>query len=569
MSAAANSTTSPLPTAPDVEVDAEPDEEVPRHDDEDEIIFPEQVHRVSQETVEDEYAQEPSSRARFDDTDDEEREENIDSLVLQEYVGEDMPRIEWNRENPDLTPRTVFEPMVDCHNAVTTYCILTEYSYEVDRSDPGRFTFHCPYDRCRWRLHASTMQKSKLIQIKSNPHRHTFPPGGGGGKDKSKLAKTRPYLAIDATSLNGRWRGQLAAASVVDGNNWIFPVAFGVLEVESEERWVWFLQQLHNIIDYVTNNLDECFNAKFKSVKGLLLWQTFDKIRQMIMVKMALRKRIAETQYVGHLMLPSLIKALHAKARELGMKCIRPWTYEAEVTYTDNKNREWRYPVNLATNECIYRQWQIYGKPCINALHLMTIIGGEDGEVDQYCSEYFSVAKFRRCNNPVDASFGEEEQWTAKNAEEHAAVEENAPSLEDNAATEENAASLENEATEVAIREEEVILSIREKRPREEESSVEPSPDAEFESMAYEGFEAIREEEVILFEVPLKISEPTYDRQLFITSSISQSSTKPPPPEVKIRSNKTKLSKAQNIPARETRSKTVNPSRNTRSKAKI
>ena len=147
----------------------------------------------------------------------------------------------------------------------------------------------------------------------------------------------------------------------------------------------------------------------------------------------------------------------------------------------------------------------------------MSIIGGEDGEVDQYCSEYFSVAKFRvayaenvpallgkdqwnivdpgfklhspvltrppgrprknrirageegrvkkqrkckrcgilghiarRCTNPVDASFGEEEQWAAANAKENAAAEENAASLEDNAAAEENAASLENEATEVA-----------------------------------------------------------------------------------------------------------------------
>jgi len=165
MSAAANSATSPLPSAPDVEVDAEPDEEVPRHDDEDEILFPELVDRVSQQAVEDEYPEEPSSRARFDDTDDEEREENIDSLVLQEYDGEDMPTIEWNRENPDLTPGTVFESMVDCRNAVTTYCILTENSYEVDRSEPGRFTVHCPYDRCRWRLHASTMLKSKLIQV--------------------------------------------------------------------------------------------------------------------------------------------------------------------------------------------------------------------------------------------------------------------------------------------------------------------------------------------------------------------------------------------------------------------
>ena len=149
--------------------------------------------------------------------------------------------------------------------------------------------------------------------------------------------------------------------------------------------------------------------------------------------------------------------------------------------------------MNLATNECSCRQWQIRGKPCIHALHLMTVIGGEDGEVDQYCSEYFFVAKFRaayaenvpallgkdqwnivdpgfklhspvltrppgrprknrirageegrvkrqhkckkcgtlghiarKCTNPVDASFGEEEQWAAANAEENAAAEDNA-----------------------------------------------------------------------------------------------------------------------------------------------
>ncbi|KAE8774336.1 hypothetical protein D1007_53291 [Hordeum vulgare] len=286
----------------------------------DEILFPELVDRVSQQAVEDEYAEEPSSRVRFDDTGDEEREDNIGSLVLQEYDGEDMPTIEWNRENPDLTPGTVFESMVDCRNAVTTYCILTNNSYEVDRSDLGRFTVHCPYDR--------------------------------------------------------------------------------------------------------------------------------------------------------------------------------------------------------------------------------------------------------RCSNPVDASFGEEEQWAEANAEEHASAEENAASLEDNAAAEENATSLENEATEVAACSR-IIRGTIQKRPREEETSVEPSSDAEFETMVYEGFEAIREDNVILSEVPLKISQPTDDHQLDITCSISQSSTKLPPPEVKIRSNKTKLSKARNIQARETRSKTVKTSQKTRSKAKI
>ena len=159
---------------------------------------------------------------------------------------------------------------------------------------------------------------------------------------------------------------------------------------------VWSRSKFNEIckVDYVTNNLAECFNSKFKSVKGLLLWQAFDKMRQMIMIKMALRKRIAETQYVGHQMLPSLIKALHLKARGQKMKCIRSSTYEGEVTYTDSKNRVWRYHVNLTARECSCRQWQIRGKPCIHALHLMTVIGGADGEVDQYCSEYFSVAKF-------------------------------------------------------------------------------------------------------------------------------------------------------------------------------
>nr|XP_045087286.1 uncharacterized protein LOC123494875 [Aegilops tauschii subsp. strangulata] len=424
--------------------------------------------------------------------------------------------------------------MVDCRNAVTTWCIISENTYKIKRSEPARFTVFCPYPRCRWKLHASRMRKSKYIQIKKNPHKHTCPPGGGGGKAKTKLAKTRwvadaildwlreepglgptalhgklfekykieiPYMrnfnarekALDR--INGQWNDSFQLLYTFKAEVEM-AIAFGVVEAESEESWVWFLQQLRNIIgtppglaihadackglesaveivfpgvehrecmrhlahnfkkkfkgkvydenlwpasytcskrkhehhlrvlyaqnplvkeymdahhgkvwsrskfneickvDYVTSNLAECFNSKFKSVKGLLLWQAFDKMRQMIMIKMALRKRIAETQYVGHQMLPSLIKALHLKARGLKMKCIRSGTYEGEVTYTDTKNRVWRYPVNLSTRECTCRQWQIRGKPCIHALHLMTVIEGADGEVDQYCSEYFSVAKF-------------------------------------------------------------------------------------------------------------------------------------------------------------------------------
>ncbi|WVZ73413.1 hypothetical protein U9M48_021722 [Paspalum notatum var. saurae] len=58
----------------------------------------------------------------------------------------------------------------------------------------------------------------------------------------------RPYLSIDATALNGRWNGHLASATALDGCNWMFLVAFGFFGSETDESWLWFMQQLHKAI---------------------------------------------------------------------------------------------------------------------------------------------------------------------------------------------------------------------------------------------------------------------------------------------------------------------------------
>jgi hypothetical protein len=58
----------------------------------------------------------------------------------------------------------------------------------------------------------------------------------------------RPYLAIDSTFLTGKFRGQLAVACAVDGHNWLFPVSFGVFDLETIENWSWFMERLKDAI---------------------------------------------------------------------------------------------------------------------------------------------------------------------------------------------------------------------------------------------------------------------------------------------------------------------------------
>ncbi|KAK1670064.1 hypothetical protein QYE76_058223 [Lolium multiflorum] len=121
----------------DVEDDADIEDQSPQ-DDEDELMFPELVDRCSKQAMEDQYMEDIAFGARFDDTDDEEKNENDDSLVLADYEGEDLPTIEWNREDPQLAEGTVFQTMMDCRNAITTYCILSKNNYEVIKSEPDK-----------------------------------------------------------------------------------------------------------------------------------------------------------------------------------------------------------------------------------------------------------------------------------------------------------------------------------------------------------------------------------------------------------------------------------------------
>ena len=65
-------------------------------------------------------------------------------------------------------------------------------------------------------------------------------------------AGCRPYLSIDSSFLTGKWNGQLAACNALDGHNWMFPVAIGLFQSETEASWTWFMMQLKRCLGPVS-----------------------------------------------------------------------------------------------------------------------------------------------------------------------------------------------------------------------------------------------------------------------------------------------------------------------------
>ena len=52
----------------------------------------------------------------------------------------------------------------------------------------------------------------------------------------------RPVISIDETFIYGKYKGMLLIASTWDGDNRLFPLAFAIVEKETDNNWYWFLR---------------------------------------------------------------------------------------------------------------------------------------------------------------------------------------------------------------------------------------------------------------------------------------------------------------------------------------
>lgn len=62
------------------------------------------------------------------------------------------------------------------------------------------------------------------------------------------FASCRPLLGLDGTHLKSKYLGILLAATAVDTNGSLFPLASAVVDAENDENWLWFMHNLRTVI---------------------------------------------------------------------------------------------------------------------------------------------------------------------------------------------------------------------------------------------------------------------------------------------------------------------------------
>ncbi|XP_010558587.1 PREDICTED: uncharacterized protein LOC104827178 [Tarenaya hassleriana] len=65
----------------------------------------------------------------------------------------------------------------------------------------------------------------------------------------------RPLLEIDRAHLKGKYLGTILCAAAVDAGDGLFPLAIAIVDVESDENWMWFVSELRKLLGMNTESM--------------------------------------------------------------------------------------------------------------------------------------------------------------------------------------------------------------------------------------------------------------------------------------------------------------------------
>ncbi|KAF7844335.1 uncharacterized protein G2W53_001240 [Senna tora] len=202
------------------------------------------------------------------------------------------------------------------------------------------------------------------------------------------LKGCRPFFGLDGCHLKGPYGGVVLCAVSLNANNGLFPIAFAVAEVESKESWSYFLEHLYEAIG------DERYIIMSDRKKGLTQaiseifpnsWHRhcMDGLRAKIMMRFYTKSITSWPQSVG----PRIVKTINetiADARFCRVKLAGRNLYEVYDGFT-------RFPVDLVSQTCECKAWQISGLPCKHGIVSIIYIRAK---VEDYCDSYYSKEKY-------------------------------------------------------------------------------------------------------------------------------------------------------------------------------
>ncbi|CAD5322070.1 MULE transposase domain [Arabidopsis thaliana x Arabidopsis arenosa] len=180
------------------------------------------------------------------------------------HLGHQQASVQWVassveqrlRENPNCKPKEILEEIHRVHGITLSYKqawrgkerimatmrgsfeegyrLLPQYCEQVKRTNPGSIAsvYGSPADNCFQRL---------FISFQASIY--------------GFLNACRPLLGLDRTYLKSKYLGTLLLATGFDGDGALFPLAFGIVDEENDENWMWFLCELHNLLETNTENM--------------------------------------------------------------------------------------------------------------------------------------------------------------------------------------------------------------------------------------------------------------------------------------------------------------------------
>lgn len=76
--------------------------------------------------------------------------------------------ISYDKENPPMTVGSLYHDIKEFKLALCQHAIIKEFEFNTEKRDPRRVRVYCSKkveDKCKWRIHASTMKDDKTIKV--------------------------------------------------------------------------------------------------------------------------------------------------------------------------------------------------------------------------------------------------------------------------------------------------------------------------------------------------------------------------------------------------------------------